>query len=42
MLRWLGTKFRLKNMKGKRSLGRPRHRLEDNIKMGLKEIWFGV
>ena len=23
---------------GKRSLGRPRHRWEDNIKMGLEEV----
>jgi hypothetical protein len=25
---------------GKRSLGRPRHRWEDNIKMGLREIGY--
>jgi hypothetical protein len=25
--------------KGKRPLGRPRHRCEDNIKMDLREIW---
>jgi hypothetical protein len=25
---------------GKRSLGRPRRRWEDNIKRNLKEIWF--
>jgi len=25
--------------KGKRLLGRPRHRWEDNIKMDLREIW---
>jgi hypothetical protein len=25
--------------KGKRPLGRPRHRWEDNIKMELREIW---
>jgi len=25
--------------KGKRSLGRPRHMWEDNIKMDLREIW---
>jgi len=28
--------------KGKRPLGRPRHRLEDNIKMDLQEVeWAG-
>jgi len=26
---------------GKRPLGRPRHRWEDNIKMDLKEVGFG-
>jgi len=26
---------------GKRPLGRPRHRWEDNIKMGLQEVGFG-
>ena len=26
---------------GKRPLGRPRHRWEDNIKMGLREVGFG-
>jgi hypothetical protein len=26
---------------GRRPLGRPRHRWEDNIKMDLREIWFG-
>jgi hypothetical protein len=25
---------------GRRPLGRPRRRWEDNIKMGLREIWF--
>jgi len=25
--------------KGKRPLGRPKHRWEDNIKMDLREIW---
>jgi hypothetical protein len=29
---WVG------NLEGKRSLGRPKHRWEDNIKMGLREI----
>jgi hypothetical protein len=27
---------------GRRPLGRPRRRWEDNIKMGLREIGFGV
>jgi hypothetical protein len=27
---------------GKRSLGRPRRRWEDNIKMDLQEVGFGV
>jgi len=27
---------------GKRPLGRPRRRWEDNIKMGLQEVGFGV
>jgi hypothetical protein len=27
-------------MKGRRPLGRPRHRWEDNIKMDLREIRF--
>jgi len=27
---------------GKRPLGRPRHRREDNIKMGLEEVGCGV
>ena len=27
---------------GKRSLGRPRRRWEDNIKMNLQEVGFGV
>ena len=26
---------------GKRQLGRPRHRWEDNIKMDLQEVWCG-
>jgi len=28
--------------KGKRSLGRPRHRWEDNIKMGLQQVGWGA
>jgi hypothetical protein len=27
---------------GKRPLGRPRRRWEDNIKIGLQEVWCGV
>jgi len=27
------------NPEGKRPLGRPRRRWEDNIKMGLQEVW---
>ena len=27
---------------GKRSLGRPRHRWEDNIKMGLQQLEWGA
>ena len=28
---------------GKRQLGRPRHRCEDNIKMGIQEVgWVGM
>jgi hypothetical protein len=28
---------------GKRPLGRPRHRWEDNVKMGLQEVgWVGL
>jgi hypothetical protein len=27
---------------GKKPLGRPKHTWEDNIKMGLEEIWYGV
>jgi hypothetical protein len=26
-------------LEGKRPLVRPRHRFEDNIKMGLRDIW---
>jgi hypothetical protein len=32
------TKFRLEKSEGKRPLGRPRRRWEDNIKMDLREI----
>jgi hypothetical protein len=32
---WLGMP------EGKRPLGRPRHRWEDNIRMGLREIGWG-
>ena len=44
-LRWAGHVARMekgrsafKILKGKRPLGRPRHRWEDNIKMDLEEI----
>jgi hypothetical protein len=37
------TIFWLENLKGKRPLGRPRRRWEDNIRMDLREIgWKGV
>jgi hypothetical protein len=37
------TKFLLEKPKGKRELGRPRHRWEDTIRMDLKEIgWKGA
>jgi hypothetical protein len=29
------------NLEGKRPLGRPRRRLDDNIKMNLREIGWG-
>jgi hypothetical protein len=35
------TTFRLEKLEGKRSLGRTRCRWEDNIKMDLREVWFG-
>jgi hypothetical protein len=31
----------VRNSEGKRSLGRPRRRLEDNIKMDLQEVGYG-
>jgi hypothetical protein len=31
----------VKNPEGKRSLGRPRHRWVDNIKIDLREEWTG-
>jgi hypothetical protein len=48
-LRWAGHVVRMKESRsafkiltgkptGKRPLGRPRHRWEDNITMGLKEV----
>jgi hypothetical protein len=36
------TKFWLGSLKGKRPLGRPRRRWEDNIKTDHREIGFGV
>jgi len=38
----VNTGFRLEKPKGKRPLGRPRHRWEDNIKMDLQEVECGV
>ena len=35
------TGFLVKKPKGKRTLGRPRCRWEDNIKMNLQELGFG-
>jgi hypothetical protein len=32
------TTFWLENLQGKRPLGRPRHRWEDNIRMDIREI----
>ena len=32
----------LGKLEGRRPLGRPRHRWEDNIKMDLKEVGFGL
>jgi hypothetical protein len=45
-MRWVGNvtiqkcinEFGRKTSEGKRLLGRPRHRLENNIRMGLMEI----
>jgi hypothetical protein len=34
-------RMRWARSKGRRPLGRPRHRWEDNIKMDLREIGFG-
>jgi hypothetical protein len=37
------TYFFFRKSWGKRQLGKPRHRLEDNTEMGLKQIgWEGV
>jgi hypothetical protein len=36
------TRFWWENPKGKRPLGRPRHRWEDGVRMDLKEIGLGV
>ena len=39
-LRWVGHVARILTVKptGKRPIGRPKHRWEDNIRMDLKEI----
>jgi hypothetical protein len=39
-MRWAGYVARM-GRRGKRSLGRPRHRWVDNIKMDLREIEWG-
>jgi hypothetical protein len=36
-----GERILVGRPKGKRPLGRPRHKLEDNIKMDLREIGIG-
>jgi len=35
------TRFWLENLRGKRPLGRPRHRWEDNIKTYLQKFTWG-
>ena len=36
-------RFLMGSPEGRRSLGRPRHRWQDNIKLGLQEVgWGGV
>jgi hypothetical protein len=35
-------RFLMGKPEGKRSFGRPRHRWEDNIKMGLQEVGWGA
>jgi len=40
-LRWMGHVARMGERRGKRPLGRPRHRWEDNIKMDLQEVGCG-
>jgi len=35
------TAFWWENLRGKRPLGRPRRRWEDNIKIGIQEIGWG-
>jgi hypothetical protein len=53
MIRWAGHIARMENMRnsykilvgeagGKRLLGTPRRRLEDNIRMDLRQIWWEV
>jgi len=42
MAEWIGVhRVLLGKLEGKRSLGRPRRRLEDNIKMDLQEVGCG-
>jgi hypothetical protein len=52
-MRWAGHVARMGEVRGaynslvgmperRRPLGRPRRRWEDNIKMDVREIWFGV
>jgi len=52
-MRWAGDVVRMGDKRGvhrvlvgkpegKRSLGRPRHRWEDNIKLDLQEVGYGV
>ena len=37
-MRWVGHVARMGKPEGKRPLGRPRRRLEDNIKIDLQEV----
>jgi hypothetical protein len=42
-VREVHTGFRVERSEGKKQLGIPRHRWEDNVKMDLKEFgWDGV
>jgi len=40
-MRWVGHVARMGKPEGKRPLGRPRRRLEDNIKIDLQEVGCG-